>query len=177
MYQCHHTKVTTSNYQPGGTCTAAIGHWISHAHMAMQDPHSMGQWSSIKFEGRNECWIVIATGYRLCNQQSQLGSSTFHNQQYQILLKKGIAQPNPQEQFFDDLITQVNQWHQSWKAVLFCLDANNDVTCNIPTQGIARLMAKTNLIDFHCLCHPNQPCPSTYNHGTRTINSCLGSPE
>jgi len=97
----------------------------------------MGRWSGNEFEGRNARRIVIITGYRSCNQQTRLGSSTFHDQQYRILLSKGIARPNPREQFLDDLITQVSQWCQSRKAVLLCLDANEDVTSTTHMQGLA----------------------------------------
>jgi len=46
-------EVTPSNYQPGGTCTAVLGRWTSHARTTAQDHHGMGQWSSIEFEGEN----------------------------------------------------------------------------------------------------------------------------
>ncbi len=75
-------EVTPSNYPPGGTYTAVLGRWTSHAHTTAQDHYGMGRWSSIEFEGKNACQIVIVTGYRSCNQQSRLGSSTFHDQQY-----------------------------------------------------------------------------------------------
>jgi len=153
------TEVTPSNYQPGGTCTAVIGPWTSHICTTAQDHHGMGRWSSIEFEGRNARRIVIVTGYRLCNQQAQLGSSTFHNQQYQILLNKGIARPNPHEQFLDDLITQVGQWHQSRKAVLLCLNANYDVTSMTNMQGLAHILVKTDQVDLHHLRYPTTTCP------------------
>jgi len=83
----------------------------------------------------------------------------FHDQQYRILLSKGIARPNPREQFLDDLITQVGQWRQSRKVVLICLDANEDVTSTTNMQGLARILAETNLVDLHHLRHPTTPRP------------------
>jgi len=154
-----------------------IGPWTSHVCMTAQDHHGMGCWSSIEFEGRNARRIVIVTGYRSCNQQARLGSSTFHDQQYRILLNKGITRPNPHEQFLDDLITQVGQWRQSHKAVLLCLDANDDVTSTTSMQGLACILVETNLVDLHHLRYPTTPCPPTYNCGTLTIDTCLGSPE
>jgi len=171
------TEVTLSNYQPGGTCTVVIRSWTSHARKTAQDHHGMGRWSSIEFEGRNARRIVIVTSYRSCNQQARLGSSTFHNQQYRILLSKRIARPNPHEQFLDNLITQVGQWHQSQKAVLLCLDANEDVTSTTHMQGLTCILAETDLVDLHQLRHPNTPHPPTYNCGTQTIDVCLGSPK
>jgi len=44
-------------------------------------------------------------------------------------------------------------------------------------QGLTQLLAETDLVDLHHLRHPHTPCPPTYNHGTQTIDTCLGSPE
>jgi len=137
----------------------------------------MGRWSGIEFEGRNARQIMIVTGYRSCNQQTRLGSSTFHDQQYRILLSRGITRPNPREQFLEDIITQVQQWHQTQKAVLICLDVNEDVTEMHQQHGLTRILAETDLVDLHSLRHPTTPRPSTYNRGTKTIDICLGSPE
>jgi len=47
------TEVILGNYQPGGTCMIALGRWVSHACIAKQDPHGLGRWSYIEFEGCN----------------------------------------------------------------------------------------------------------------------------
>jgi len=98
-----HAKVTTSssaevilgNYQPRGTSTIALGQWVPRARLADQDPHSLGRWSSIEFQGGDRRRIVIVSTYWLCSQQTQLGSGTYHDQQYRLLLSENNPQPNP----------------------------------------------------------------------------------
>jgi len=128
-------------------------------------------------EGKEACRIVIVSGYRSCNQQTQLGSATYHNQQIQTLTEKGHPNPNPHHQFMEDWITQVRIWHHQKKAILICLDANENIINPNPNQGIGCLLAKTDLIDLHHHWYPHLRRPSTYNRGTLTIDICLGSPE
>jgi len=68
-------------------------------------------------------------------------------------------------------------WRQSQKAVLLCLDTNEDVTNTTQQEGLARILAETDLVDLHHLRHPTTLRPPTYNCGTQTIDVCLGSPE
>jgi len=52
----------------------------------------------------------------------------YHDQQYRLLLQSGTANLNPREQFLDDIIRQINEWRKQWKAMLLCMDANDDVS-------------------------------------------------
>jgi len=52
----------------------------------------------------------------------------FHDQQYRLLVEQGHSQPDPQLQFLDDIIQQICIWRHQKKAVLLCMDANDDVT-------------------------------------------------
>jgi len=171
------TEITTSNFQPGGTCTTLLGPWVRAARISGNDPTNMGRWSYIELEGKEARRIVIVTGYRSCSQQTRLGSSTFHDQQYRIMLHNGNLTPDPRTQFIDDIIQQIREWRQQKKAVLVCLDANENVTNPNPTTGIGRITAETDLVDLHYYKYPTQPRPPTYNRGTTTIDICLGSPE
>jgi len=91
-----HAKVATSssaevilgNYQPGGTSTIALGRWVPRARLADQDPHGLGRWSYIEFKGGDGRRIVIVSVYRSCSQQTRLGSGTYHDQQYRLLLSE-----------------------------------------------------------------------------------------
>jgi len=66
-------------------------------------------------------------GYHVGPQALQLRHNTTVDQQYRILTKQGIHDPNPRAQFIKDLIAQVKQWHQQDHKVLCCLDINEDV--------------------------------------------------
>jgi len=137
----------------------------------------MGRWSYIEMEGKEARRIVVLTGYRSCNQNSQLGSATYHDQQIRILLSQGHVDPDPCTTFLDDIIHQVQQWHQQKKAVLICLDANENVINPNLTRGIGRLFAETDLIDLHYHRYPQYPRLATYNQGNSIIDICMGSPE
>jgi len=57
-----------ANYKPRGTSTIVIGPRTTHTRMDGQDPHGLGRWSYLEFEGRNDKRIIFVTGYRSCNQ-------------------------------------------------------------------------------------------------------------
>jgi len=40
-------EVILGNYQPGGTCTIALGQWVPRARLADHDSHGLGCWSYI----------------------------------------------------------------------------------------------------------------------------------
>ncbi len=170
-------EVIIGNYQPGGTCTIALGRWVSHARIAEQDPHGLGRWSYIEFEGCDGRRIVVVSAYRSCSQQTRLGSSTYHDQQYRLLLSETNPRPDPRLQFLDDLIEQIRLWRHQQKAVLVCMDSNDDVTRINPKKGIGRLLSETDLIDLHHFKYPHEPRPPTYARGRLTLDFCIGSPE
>jgi len=64
------TETMPSNYQPGGTCTALLGPWISSAKLSGKDASGMGRWSFIEMEGKEARRIIIVSGYRSCNQNT-----------------------------------------------------------------------------------------------------------
>jgi len=76
-------KITPSNYQPGGTCTAAIGSWSFTVKSASQDPSNMGCWSYLKLKGKESHQIIIVLGYCSC--------STYHDQQYQYCSNRATS--------------------------------------------------------------------------------------
>jgi len=169
--------VILGNYQPGGTCTVSLGCWTTRARLADQDYHGLGCWSYIKFEGRDAHRNIFASGYRSCNQPTRLGSRTYHDQQYCLLLAASHTRPNPRLQFLDDIIQQIQTWRHQKKAVLLCMDTNDNVTRVDPKKGLGRLFAETDLVDLHHYHHPHSVQPPTYTWGQLTLDICLGSPE
>jgi len=150
MSTLNSTKVTISIYQPGGTCISVMGKWASCIKTTRCNQSGMGHWSYHKFQGKDDQRIIIATGYQLCNQQTQLGSSTYHDQQYCILLQQGNPQPNPWQQSLDEITEQIKLWWAQKKVVvLICMDANENVIKPNPTTGIRQLIANTDLINLH----------------------------
>jgi len=105
-----------------------------------------------------------------------MGSNNTFNQQYRILHQQGQQNPDPQSSFLDDLIPIINNWRAQKKAVLICIDANENIHKPKRT-GMARLFQETDLIDLHHHRHPNSLRPPTYNRGSHPIDLCAGSRE
>jgi len=128
-------------------------------------------------EGTAEQRFIFATGYRPGSQQPKLGANTCYDQQYRLLQKHGHLNPEPHNQFIEDLITQIQAWQNQGKAVLICMDANKDAEHMTKKEGLGRLSAETNMVDLHQYRHPHWPRPATHNRGSKTIDVCYGSPE
>jgi len=105
-----------------------------------------------------------------------LGSQKAYTQQHTQLIQAGYDNPDPREIFVMDLTKQIQQWQQQKYEILLCMDANENMARISPTQGIGRLLHATGLIDLHKHRQPRRPTPPTYNRGTTTIDTCLGSP-
>jgi len=161
----------TSVYQPSGTFIRALGTWVVQVMNLGTDLSRMGCWSFLEFQEKSGKWLIILSGYCACTQQPQLALITYYNQQYR-LIQAGQANPNQQEQFITDLITQIWQWHTSGWDIILCMLVNEFIT-----TSIGRLMMETDLIDLQhsqILHHPRLP---TNNHGPYTIDVILGNPQ
>jgi len=170
-------EISTSPHQRGGTLQAILGDWTSRTVRIGQDTSGLGRWSFIELQGKDDQRYIILSGYRVCeNQTIDPGSNNTFNQQYRLLHQQGHRNPDPRTKFVDDLIVTINCWRTQNKAVLICIDANeNPQTPGNP--GIARMFMETDLQDLHSTRYPNQLRPPTYNRGSKPIDLCAGSPE
>jgi len=120
---------------------------------------------------------IIVLGYWVCNNQKvDFGLNNTYNQQYWILHQQGTHSPDPRTTFLDDLIKQIQQWQADQKAVLVCIDTNENPQQTNNT-GITRIFQETDLYDLHVKHYPQQKHPPTYNQGLTPIDLCAGSPE
>jgi len=169
--------ISTSPHQRGGTLQAIIGDWTSRMVQIGQDTSGLGRWSYVEMQGKEDHRYIILSGYRVCkNQTIDPGSNNTFNQQYRLLHQQGNRNPDPRAQFVEDLITTIKQWRGQGKAVLICIDANENPQ-NQGNTGIGRIFYETDLIDLHSARHPGQNRPPTYNRGSKPIDVCAGSPE
>jgi len=170
-------EITTNDHQRGGTFQAIIGNWVSRTVSTGTDGTGLGRWSYTEVQGKNDQRFIFLSGYRVCeNQQIDMGSQNTYNQQYRLLHQQGHRAPDPRSQFIDDLIVLINQWRAQNKAVLICLDANENPQIQ-STTGIYRIFNETDLIDLPSHHHPGQHRPPTYNRGSTPIDPCAGSIE
>jgi len=99
-------ETSLHNYQPGSTLTAAFGTWASHIKYHGMDP-IYGRWSYLEMEGKANQRFIFTTGYRPGPQPPKLGANTCYDQQYRLLQKHGYTNPDPPNQFMEDLIAQI----------------------------------------------------------------------
>jgi len=164
------TEISISPHQQGGTL---IGDWTSHSMQTGQDTSSLGHWSYIKLQGKEDHRYIILSGYHICeNQKIDPGSNNMFNQQYHLLHQQGHRNPNPHAQFVEDLITIIKQWQAQNKAVLICLDANK----NPQHQGNTG-WDRTNLLQDWPPWSPqhltSRPGPSPYLQPWITTHQCM----
>jgi len=171
------SEISSSSHQRGGTLQAILGDWSSRSVQIGQDASGLGRWSFIELQGKEDYRYIILSGYRICeNQTVDPGSNNTFNQQYRLLHYQGNRNPDPRAQFVDNLITLIQKWRSHHKAVLICIDANENVQ-KPGNRGIARLFTETDLRDLHSLRFPSTTRPPTYNRGSTPIDLCAGSPE
>jgi len=181
-YQAHRISTTAgkavndSNYLPGGTLTAALGWWTAQVTGSGTDTSGLGRWSHLILQGSNNISYIIVSGYQVGPKPPQLGANTAYNQQFHSLLAKGHKNPQPRQQFIDDLIQQVKTWRAGNHEVLLCLDANKDVENLSPIKDLGQLIADMDLTDIHENLHPHNPCPATHQRGSHPIDIILASP-
>jgi len=100
------------------------------------DPKGMGRWSALALRGKANKTLLFVMAYRVCNQSVMLGSQKAYTQQYTQLIQNGYENPDPREIFVTDLIKQIQQWQQQKYEILLCMDANENMACLSPMQGI-----------------------------------------
>jgi len=166
-----------SNYQPGGTMISALGPWTSCVITSGTNSTGLGRWSFIEIEGKTGKKLIILSGYRACPQKPRLGSNTYSDQQYRLLLQAGHANPDPREQFIMDIIAQIHTWRTTGHDVLLCMDVNEPVTTTNRKSGIGRLITEMDLVDLQQSRILYDTRPPTYNRGPSTIDIILGNPE
>ena len=163
----------TSGYQPGGTFMATTAKWATRSTgKPLSDPSGMGRWSGLCYLGKRGKRMAIITAYRSPRQQPS-GGFGFYDQQYSLLLAKGIVKPNVRKQFITDLILFINQLQLDGYEILVSLDANETLGQDAH-HGISHLMDECTLSDLH-LSGSSAP-PATYKYGShRRIDYMLGS--
>ena len=170
------TKISNTPHQRGGTLQATLGDWTSRTVQIGHDDSGLGRWSFVELQGREDQRYIILSGYRVCeNQTVDPGSNNTFNQQYRLLHQKGYRDPDPRSQFVTDIIQVIKTWRNQNKAVLVCIDANENPQKQ-STDGITRIFTETDLTDLHSHRQKDSR-PPTYNRGSKPIDLCAGSPE
>ena len=117
--------------------------------------------------------LTVLTAYRSPRQQPTAGFG-FYDQQYALLLSKGVTKPNVRKQFITDLTSFVNELQDAGHEIIVSLDANENLGQD-SAHGIRHLLEECSSTDLHCL-GPDS-LPATYKYGLdRKIDYMLGTP-
>ena len=158
------TQLTGANgYQPGGTFMATTAKWATRSSgEPLVDPSGLGRWSGLCYVGKRGKRLAIITAYRSPRGQPK-GGFGFYDQQYALLLSKGVAKPHVRRQFITDLVLFINKLQVDGHEVLVSLDANETIGED-RTFGLAHLIDECMLTDLHLLC--SSDLPATYKYGS-----------
>ena len=169
------TQLTGANgYQPGGTFMATTAKWATRSSgEPLVDPSGLGRWSGLCYVGKRGKRLAIITAYRSPRGQPK-GGFGFYDQQYALLLSKGVAKPHVRRQFITDLVLFINKLQVDGHEVLVSLDANETIGED-RTFGLAHLIDECTLADLHSFGSSDPP--ATYKYGSeRRIDFMLGTP-
>ena len=153
------------------------GKWGSRVSEVYQDKTGLGRWSVIIVKGKGTNKVAIITAYRVgTKSHKSTGAKTATPQQWTVLRAKGVSNPNPRQQFIDDLTEVIKELQTNDHEIVLGLDANEPMSKF--NSKIAKLAELTNLIDIHSQQHSikhGEP-PGTHKRGTEKIDHILVSP-
>jgi hypothetical protein len=158
-----------TSYKPGGTMTTITGKWQARISEHGQDPRGLGRWSYQKISSKRKS-IIFVTAYRPCVSQ---GPSTSWMQQWILLRESGCKQPNPIQQFYDDLEEFLSKCKTSGSEIVLMIDANESI--GDKPGGLTTILGRLELADLVRCKHLNTSEPNTHVRGTTRIDYIFGS--
>jgi exonuclease III len=159
----------THQYKPGGTLTAVVGKWQSRTTEHGDDERGLGRWSYLKLSSKKKN-LVIITAYRPTQSN---GINTNWMQQWLLLRKQGIQNPDPITEFYNDLRTLLQRWQRQEYEIVLMIDANE--TIGTKSRGITEIMVQLNMADLITLHHGIANEPNTHLRGSKRIDYILGT--
>ena len=94
------------------------------------DPRKLGRWSWVRFRGKNNRHLRVATIYRPCvpvtSTNITKGAHTVHCQHVRALLKDNVP-GQPRRIMMDDLHEEVVKWKEEGDSIIVMGDFNEDV--------------------------------------------------
>jgi hypothetical protein len=123
-YSTSDEHMEESHYKPGGTVTAALGHWASHDLRSGKDPTGCGRWSYICL-GKKDIKFAIVIVYCVGHNHNT-GDATAFQQQYrtQYADETTRVEINPHKQTMIDLEYFTEELKTDGFEVAVFIDAN-----------------------------------------------------
>ena len=124
-------------------------------------------------EGKNDREIMVLTAYNV-PQEIKAGGDTLHAQQTSLYMLDGIDQPNPREQFIENLVKVIKKAVSKDKDTIITGDFNEVVGEN--PWMMAKVLLAGNLVDVYEVKHGNECNIATYIRGKRRLDYCFVTP-
>ena len=148
--------------QPGGTATLVVDD-VAHRYKGSGfDTTGLGRWSWIVITGKQQCVTRIVTAY--CPVKSTKGLNTVYAQQL------AYFKTDPVSKFWDDLATEVAQWHAAGEQIILMGDWNEPVN----SDNLRRWCTVLGLKEGVSSKHSGDP-PPTYHRGRFAIDGIFVS--
>jgi hypothetical protein len=134
-YSTSDEHVEESHYTPGGTVTAALGHWAIRVLQSGKDPTGCGRWSYICLGNKNKKFAIV-TVYRV-GHNHDTGDATAFQQQYRTQYADETARVeiNPHKQTMIDLEYFTEKLKTDGFEVAMFIDANETLKHRARSQN------------------------------------------
>jgi hypothetical protein len=134
-YSTSYEQVEKSHYNPGGTVTAALGHWASRVLRSGKDPTGCRRWSYVCL-GKNDKKFAIVTFYRVGHNHNT-GDAMAFQQQYRTQYADETARVeiNPHKQTMIELEYFTGELKTDGFEVVVFVDANETLDNSICSQN------------------------------------------
>ena len=163
-------------YLPGGSAILATGNLTGRILATFTDD-ALGRWSSIRIRGNQGVHVLIVTAYMVCKTSiSSTGPTTAFRQQYSILRAQGIQNPNPRQQFINDLSSFLEHHQSLGDRLLLLGNFNTDLDNPSDSRSLRSMFQQLQLTDLLIHHHPSLAPASTRLRGRR-IDSIFGCPQ
>lgn len=155
-----------SQHLPGGASVILRGD-ISHRSTASgEDSSRLGRWAWTKLRGPQDATIIVVSAYAPPKTKFTANSVAG---QHLTALRSRDDDRSPAAAFYEDLGSDISQWHANGWYVILGMDANRDVESEAFVNWYTGLALSNFIVEAH------GPQPATFARGTRPIDCILSS--
>ena len=171
------TRVTTSHYKedhtkhniykPGGVAQLILKPLTTRINTVGSDDLGRWAWQELRLDGARSLFIV--TAYRPCPRSNNSKFTTTWDQQHRGLLRRNITDPDPRQQFIDDLTKFLRRLEQNGHEIILGVDFNDPHD----SDEWLDFLQVTNLVDLHDDFFDRRP--PTYFRGSTQVDMFAGT--
>jgi hypothetical protein len=133
-YSTSDEHVEESHYKPGGTVTAALGHWASRVLWSGKDPTGCGRWSYICL-GKKDKMFAIVSVYRVGHNHNTGDATELQQYRTQYANETAKVEINPHKQTMINLVYFTEELKIDGFEVAVFIDANETLEHRFCSQN------------------------------------------